>query len=94
MRCAARSPVSNKVWQLGLSYSNLWRYNVFRMAGLQIDSEDRRLSNHTLCAELSPSHVNFSHLSSIGDRDDMKAHLSLKGLCSICFFYQVGFPHI
>ena len=55
------------------------------MAGLQIDSEDRRLSNQTLCAELSPSHVNFSRLSSIGDRDDTKAHLSLKGLCSICF---------
>ena len=94
MRLAAPHALRCHVWQLGLSYSNLGRYNVFRMAGLQIDPEDRRLSNLTLDTELSPSLVNFSHLSSKGDRDDTKAHLSPKGLCSICVFYQVGIPHI
>ena len=78
----------------GLSYSNVWRYKVFGMADLQIDSEDRRLSNQTLGAELSPSLVNFSYLLSMGNRDDKKACLSPKGLCSICIFYQVGIPHI
>ena len=59
------------------------------MADLQMESEDRRLSNQTLGAELSPSLVNFS----LGDRDDKKACVSPKGLCSICIFYQVGIPH-
>ena len=91
---AAPRALGCHVRQLGLSYSNLWRYNVFRMAVLQIDSEDRRLSKQAMDSELSPSLVNFSHLSSKGDRDDTKAHLSPKGLCSICVFYQVGIPHI